>query len=485
MAGSAKKTRSEIELLHILGYPLKALKETWARVRDKRDMFAVVDMATHWAVVTPLYSGLEQALKALAAHDQGWDLGEATKRGKPLCTHHLGCCWNLLGEESQATLEKHWRQFLSLHGYLRGEEATGSAERFLQHLSGDDGRGYERWRYSLIEMVEIPKVSVEGMFQLWESTLEVYGAAVRTSEQPARGPLEWVNIHLKPAWDTSMWQASTEIQEEENRTASGEEVEEHARSHLRWLRSRRCLANVAEEMLWHRARGLEIPEEPRLEVTKRMLEHFGRAVEGVLKETKDTNLRLWGRNAVHGGITIARNEESGEPECRLNTRLAETVAEGNPPTKSTVIEREDRSAEVAETIRANMYQTGYEVREHLLSNTGAEGRYELKYRGVKEDQHEVTVIEVWVQPGQFLGKTAVRISGRVEEACAAWIKLWLTYFDRTEEGEVLGSRIQARYGNDEEGTSPDEGRQGDNRMLAGSHESHGNAGQICRSGTTK
>ena len=53
---STKETRSLIELAHLPSLPLKALKATWSRTSHGRDMFAIVDMATHWPVATPLYS---------------------------------------------------------------------------------------------------------------------------------------------------------------------------------------------------------------------------------------------------------------------------------------------------------------------------------------------------------------------------------------------------------------------------------------------
>ena len=111
-------TRSPFELAHLLRCPLRALKATWARVQHKRDMFVVVDMASHWPVVTPLYSGLEQALKVLAAHSLGVPVEVATAKGGILrrhdVGHDLGAIWKHIAPEAQATLEEHWQQFTSV-----------------------------------------------------------------------------------------------------------------------------------------------------------------------------------------------------------------------------------------------------------------------------------------------------------------------------------------------------------------------------------
>ena len=260
-------TRTPIELAHLLRCPLRALKATWAQVQHKRDMFAVVDMASHWPVVTPLYSGLEQALKVLAAHSLGVSVEVATAKGGILRGHghDLGAIWKHIAPEAQATLEEHWQQFTSLHDYLLTGEAAkdglATAEGFLRHLSGEKGQGYENWRYCLIQMQEVPKVSTEGMLQLWESVVDVYDACARPErKRPVRGPLEWVELRVHQAWEHARFQACIQIQEGARRKEY--DIEEMGRSEIAWIRRRGGYANAAEQILWHRERGLRSEDEP-------------------------------------------------------------------------------------------------------------------------------------------------------------------------------------------------------------------------------
>lgn len=176
---------SPLVLGHLLQTPLKRLKDMWAATERGPDWMGRVEQARMWPLVTPLYSGIEQGLKVLAAKELGTPVRTATGKGGRLraCRHDLGCVWKEVGTAEKDLIEEHWRQFVSLHDYI----PLTSAQAFVEHLSGPEGTGYEEWRYCLIESSRVRETSIEAMMQVWESII----AACATTRNLSAIPQEF------------------------------------------------------------------------------------------------------------------------------------------------------------------------------------------------------------------------------------------------------------------------------------------------------
>ena len=457
-------TRTPIELAHLLRCPLRALKATWARVQHKRDMFVVVDMASHWPVVTPLYSGLEQALKVLAAHSLGVPVEVATAKGGILrrhdVGHDLGAIWKHIAPEAQATLEEHWQQFTSLHDYLLTGEAAkdglATAEGFLRHLSGEKGQGYENWRYCLIQMQEVPKVSTEGMLQLWESVVEVYDSCARPErKRPVRGPLEWVELRVHQAWEHARFQACIQIQEGARRNEY--DIEAIGRSEIAWIRRHGGYANAAEQILWHRERGLRAEDEPERFEARETLRMVGDALPVLLEKTEDANLRVWGTRAQHDGVRIERAKDGHGPRCTTGTRHGKGRWSEQVPAGSTVVELDSYTLDLAMTIRQTLYEAGHSVEEHKQVQEGTPTGFWLLFEGTKSTDGKTTTVAVWQSREPGMGRLAVTIDGDRKEQGARMTAFRLEYYEREEKGEILGSRLKTWYGNADDTRDPRDG----------------------------
>ncbi|MCY4431271.1 MAG: hypothetical protein OXC11_12880 [Rhodospirillales bacterium] len=75
------------------------------------------------------------------------------------------------GKPIRAALAEQYRRFRTLHPYI--DPAT--AAEFLNVVSAEDGRGYERWRYSLTAPEKkIPTNSAEALLSIWD-TMPTFG----------------------------------------------------------------------------------------------------------------------------------------------------------------------------------------------------------------------------------------------------------------------------------------------------------------------
>ena len=449
---STKETRSPIELAHLLSLPLKALKATWSRTSHRRDMFAIVDMATHWPVVTPLYSGLEQALKVLAAHNLGIPVEVATGPGKILRIHHLGKCWDHISPEAKEILEDHWEQFTSLHSYLvEGDQAkaeVATAREFLWHLSGkgERGDGYESWRYSLIEMQELPRVSVEGMLQLWDSVLEVYVAHTRPeANRSIRGAIEWIALRVHQVWEQARFKASVEIQDGADRDKY--DCEAMVREDQRWMRKYGCYANIGADVLWRQSRGIPVvpAQGPKRFEVRRTIHVFGRMLLEMIAKTDDVNIVEWAGRARREGVKLVPGQDGKGPRCETRTRLQKARWSDEAPKGSTVAYTDDYNSHRGQEILLRAYEYGYKVDEYEPKYENDEG-FALWFEATKAGGPEETTIRVWRSQTPMPGRLAVEVEGDREEP-AAKLTLWtLRYHEREEKGERLGKAIKATHG---------------------------------------
>ena len=446
-------------LAHLLRFPLRELGATWARTKHKRDLFALVDAAVHWPVVTPLYSGLEQALKVLLADEMertieevGGPKGELART----CQHHLGKCWDRLKPESRAVIEEHWSQFISLHRYMaEGEEArpeTATAGAFLWHLSGGEkGGGYERWRYSLIEMHELPKVSVEGMMQIWDSVLQIYEKRIRPgSRQTMRGPLERIVRRINTLWEQASWKAEMEIQQ-------GPEREQYdcaavRREHARWLANHGWYANSAADILWRGERALPAadPDGPERVEVRRTLELLGPILRKELAETEDPSLAEWGRRARTDGIRLQPDSKGRAAECKMGIHEHEGRWQEESPEGSIVAYMDDEPFRQGRDTLLMAYSAGYEVREHAAGRETEEG-FGLWFEATKGEGADKTQIRVWRCGTPPPGLMALEVEGDRGEPVAEMALLQMRFADQHIKGErVRREVVVGHWGGGEE-----------------------------------
>ena len=144
------------------------------------------DISRNWTVITAAYSGLEQTLKFLIAEKadltvtelidlttpQNTGIREHPVSRYPYRTHDLAWLFAQLEQPAQDVVQDFYGRFQSLHTYV----PFADADRFLMEISGPQGAGYERWRYTLIEDRLPPLNSPETLTAIW-------GVCVQMAEQ--------------------------------------------------------------------------------------------------------------------------------------------------------------------------------------------------------------------------------------------------------------------------------------------------------------
>ena len=135
----------------------------------KRDVIPRYEAVQAWALVAPLYSGVEQALKLLllAAPDEQFTLPQL----KTDYGHDLKKLYSALNADDRAHIELHFREHWSLYGYNTHGANITTAEQFIAHINGASQDGFFAWRYFLIdETMKMPSTSPLTMSEIWDAT---------------------------------------------------------------------------------------------------------------------------------------------------------------------------------------------------------------------------------------------------------------------------------------------------------------------------
>ena len=137
-----------------------------------RDLDTGTDIANQWMYIASCYSGIEQSLKVIAAAHRGLSVADVRKEVPRGRGHDLASLFKCLDHEAKCILMRYYARFRSLHSYIPIDTLPG----FLQSISRTDGKGYERWRYSLIETGnDLPTNSAEAMLAIWTSSVQLIG----------------------------------------------------------------------------------------------------------------------------------------------------------------------------------------------------------------------------------------------------------------------------------------------------------------------
>ena len=154
-------------LLAALTWSQKALEE----VPPDPDLHSGTALANAWALITIAYSGIEQSLKYMLARRSALPVDDwiLTPAGKKHKKHHLLKLFDDLDACDQYALNEYYARFQSLHNYI--EEPT--LRSFLCKVS-DQGKGYERWRYALVNATapnDLPRNSADAMLAIWSASV--------------------------------------------------------------------------------------------------------------------------------------------------------------------------------------------------------------------------------------------------------------------------------------------------------------------------
>ena len=215
------------------------------------ELHAGTEIASNWTVITAAYSGLEQTIKYLIADENGQTIAELIRfrEGKarpPYLTHHLCDLFLRLPEPLQQRLREFYARYQSLHCYVE----TETLDAFLSEISDEDGRGYERWRYTLIDDTPPPRISPEALLAVWGACIQITKQRI-WENQRLRMPEEVLARELYEALQAVAMDVSGERQD------VGEPFQDINPEIRQWLRRNGHPLNAFADVLWHFSRYAE------------------------------------------------------------------------------------------------------------------------------------------------------------------------------------------------------------------------------------
>ena len=248
---------SSIETVQRLLTAYNKTKETLEAEPVTWELHPGTDIARNWTVITAAYSGLEQTLKYLVAEENGLtipelinfspsrnaDANECQPNTYPYRTHNLGWLFARLQEPTQEVVRDFFGRFQSLHSYI----AIRRADQFLNVVSGRQGAGYERWRYTLIEDRPLPQNSPEALVAVW-------GVCIQMAEERL-----WKNQRVRMP-DKELAQVFCQrldmllVNVSVDRQNAGEPFQDISGEIRLWLWRGGHPLNAFAEVLWHFAR---------------------------------------------------------------------------------------------------------------------------------------------------------------------------------------------------------------------------------------
>ena len=301
--------------------------------------------------MTANYSGIEQSFKFLIAENKQITIEKLLECSK-YRTHDLEFLFQELDEEAQDVLGEHYKRFQSLHNYIEMATLLG----FLKKVSGAEGKGYEKWRYALIQLDPVPANTADGMLAIWKASVQLmmkrqyHGYKALSFD---RELLEVFEDILQDAWD--------EIYR--RRQMADMDVPDDPEAFLEeWFECYDHPINAYAQLLWGCHRGLDVEYVRCLDW---LAELFHEWVEKTKEQSTGRNLaslqyfviRAEGNSRT--GLGIRWNTESARFED-IPWNLPETVVKEIPQSAQRM---NGDMGRVREEILKKMHKSGFTVKE--------------------------------------------------------------------------------------------------------------------------
>ena len=229
-------SRDHGEIVQRLKIAQERTREAYEHTFKGHDLHPGTEIAGVWPFITAAYSGIEQTFKFHLAEAKGKTVEElvATRgpegaKGEarfPYRHHNLGRLFRCLAEPIRVALKEQYRRFRTLHPYI----GPATVAEFLDVVSLEDGRGYERWRYSLTAPEKkIPTNSAEALLSIWDT-------AVQLCETERKGwRLRGVFEHLSEGFAWSLEEIMEALNME--RMERGDAYHDFRRESTEWMRA--------------------------------------------------------------------------------------------------------------------------------------------------------------------------------------------------------------------------------------------------------
>lgn len=338
---------------------LQRLESAWRRSQGAfektetgRDLHAGTQIANWWMFMTAGYSGIEQSFKFIIAAKKGKTVEDLiNEKDSPYKTHNLGLLFQKIDKEAKQVLNEYYERFQSLHNYI--EIAT--LRDFLKEVSGAKGKGYEQWRYALIEPGPIPRSNVDCMLAIWYACVQLITKKQYPNQEiwmPDRELLQTFESVLQDAWD----EVYIRRQNAEMDVPDG--IEELNR----WLESYDHPINAYADLLWNHHRGKISEYVGDLDWLVELFCEWSERITKPRQNGIQTGLLCFAdraKGSTRTGIGVRWNAETNRFE-NIPWNLDQILAESVPGTAKKVKRVTD---ETRDKILRKMHKEGFDVKE--------------------------------------------------------------------------------------------------------------------------
>lgn len=343
------------EIVQRLNVALERTREAYERTFKGHDLHPGTEIAGVWPFITAAYSGIEQTFKFQIAEASEKTVEELVAMpGSPYRHHNLGKLFRCLEAISRGQLSEQYRRFRTLHPYID----PVAADEFLDAVSAEDGRGYERWRYSLTAPErKIPTNSAEALLSIWDTAVQL------CQSERERGHIRGVYEQLS---EGLAWKLEQIVERfSMDRLERGLEPHDFRSESLEWVRAHGGPLNAFSELV-HRAHRGQLPQPSADGVSASFaecLKHWLQARDGGSVKAQSDVLMFVRRAAGYRGRAqgVRWNRETNGFED-VPWELCETTVEA-PPDGSFSLEDDFRGSRRLEKMRW-VIQRGFRVTEN-------------------------------------------------------------------------------------------------------------------------
>lgn len=402
-----------------------------------RDLHLGSDIANRWTIVTAAYSGLEQVIKYLIADEKSCTIQELldkqgqSRKGKKkkhsYRTHNLASLFCRLEEKTKSVIRDYFSQYQSLHCYITIE----TVDDFFSLISGVDGKGYELWRYTLIEDEEqLPQNSAEVMLAIWGVCVEIAQSRIYAGESVTMLD-ETLRIELNDELFEKFQEQDIEVQL--NSHSVDQQLldlgrEAYARTFLQGKHPLNIFAEILQHFGENKSHGLSgLPD------------HLSKAVYSWIEKVSISNEKA-GISSLRMFLERAQGKTSAGESIRWNSDSRrfenvpwslELITDDTLPSDAIAIKHPNS----LQKLKVIAKECGYTIRENRsCTSSPNDGKdFYLRTLQVSELSSMEPVITVWQKPGYTRDYSFVieQTLNKLEKPVQEWIKF----------NQILASRL--------------------------------------------
>lgn len=417
----------QYEIFQRLKSAQKRSQEAFEKTENSWDLHAGTQIANWWTFIAAGYSGIEQSFKFIIAMERETTIEDLLSDEQPnFRTHNLSRLYGQIDKGTKRTLSEYYKRFQSLHNYIR----IKTLQNFLRKISGTGGRGYEQWRYALIEPGPIPPNSVDCMLAIWDACVQWITHKQHSNQEvrmPERMLLEkFENILKRICREPRLWH-----QIGGKRAGNGnQDLQE-------WYEDHGHPLNAFAQLIWNDYRGISPEKSIRLEWLANLLRIWLERIKSLRESSNQASLSHFIERAkgnTRTGLGIRWNVDKNRFED-IPWNLERIMQEDVP---ATAVKMDGDRTEIRNGLLQRAYNDGFDVRENGFR--GLQTKDEIWMCTLVAEKEQASgrkvIVKVWEQGWET--DLYVEVEGANSEEITEmqrWIRCWADD-ESGQEGEL-------------------------------------------------